>query len=383
MTLNLMCVIACTVGAGLLASLDTLPGQAPPALRIARDLRIDAAEHDLSPVGWVAVAPNGTMAVSQPQDGLLRFFDARGTSLGTFGRKGRGPGEFTDPSRSAWIGDTLWVADFSTRRFTLVAPDRTLLRTVPYLQSVTVAAPGGETPHITSVFSRSLLSGGRQLATVNLADDSPWPGGRRSTQPFVRIDSAGVLQNVVAWHPGRAPCMVSARVGGAFMSSLIPFCAAPLDDVSSDGARYALAEVVGDGGSYRVSVMRVTGDTISSRTYSYAPVRISKAVADSVIARRIGRQTGPAADMWRSAKLPANYPPLARVVLGRDETVWLERFSISGDREWLMLDGQGSVAGRVTMPRGIALAVASRDQVWAIETDDDGLQQIVRYRVSR
>jgi hypothetical protein len=71
------------------------------------------------------------------------------------------------------------------------------------------------------------------------------------------------------------------------------------------------------------------------------------------------------------------------VVLGRDDTVWLERFSISGDREWLMLDGQGSVTGRVTVPRGIALAVASRDQVWAIETDDDGLQHIVRYRVSR
>jgi hypothetical protein len=87
--------------------------------------------------------------------------------------------------------------------------------------------------------------------------------------------------------------------------------------------------------------------------------------------------------MWRSAKLPANYPPLARVMLGRDDTVWLERFSISGDREWLMLDGQGSVAGRFTVPRSIVLAVASRDQVWAIETDDDGLQHIVRYRVSR
>jgi len=373
----------CTVCAALLVSLPVL-AQGPPTLRLTRDLRIDAAEHDLSPVVFLAVAPNGTIVVSQPQDGLLRFFDARGTSLGTFGRKGRGPGEFTDLSRSAWIGDTLWVADFSTRRFTLVAPDRTLLRTVPYLQAVMIPAPGVETPNITSVFARSLLPGGQQLVTVNLADDSPWPGGKRSTQPFVRIDSAGVLQNVVVWHPGRANCMVSARLGGGgFMSSVVPFCATPLEDVSADGARYVLAEVLGDGGSYRVSVMRSSGDTFSSRTYSYVLVRIPKAVADSVIARRIGRQTGPAAEMWRSAKLPANYPPLARVLLGSDHTVWLEKFSISGDREWLMLDGQGNVAGRVAVPRGIAVAMASRAQIWAIETDDDGLQHVVRFRVTR
>ena len=374
--------VAGSACAALLVSIPLL-AQAPPELRLTRDLRIDAAEQDLSPVGWVTVAPNGIIVVSQPQDGLLRFFDARGSTLGTFGRMGRGPGEFADPSRSAWIDDTLWVADFNTRRFTLVAPDRTLIRTVPYVQAVTLAAPGGEAPHITSVFARSLLSGGRQLATVNLADDSPWPGGRRSTQPLVRIDSAGALQNMVVWHPGRASCMVSARMGGGFMSSVIPFCAAPLDDVSPDGARYALVEVAGAGGSYRVSVFRPTGDTISSRTYSYTPVRIPKAVADSVIARRIGRQTGQAAEMWRSAKLPANYPPLARVLLGRDETVWVERYSIAGDREWLMLDARGNVAGRLVLSRNVVLQAVSREMLWATGTDSDGLQHIIRYRVSR
>ena len=237
---------------------------------------------------------------------------------------------------------------------------------------------------MTSVFAHSLLPGGRQLATVNLADDSPWPGGKRSTQPFARIDSAGSLLNVVAWHPGRSACMVSTKMGGGgFMSAVVPFCATPLDDVSLDGSRYALVEVVGDGGSTRVSGIRAAGDTISSRTHSYPPVRIPKDVADSVIARRIGRQSGEVAAMWRSVKLPPDYPPLARVLLGRDDTVWLERYSISGDREWLVLDALGTVTRTVVLPRRVRLMAGSRDALWATDTDEDGLQSVVRFRVSR
>lgn len=369
----------------LTVAVRTASTQAVPEVRLTRELRIDAAEHDLSPIAFVAVAPNGAIAVSQPQDGFIRFFDVRGTFLGTFGKIGRGPGEFADLARNAtgWIGDTLWVSDFSTRRFTLIAPARTLLRTVPFIQSVTLRPPETETPRVTSVQARSLVAGSQQLATVNLADDSPWPGGRHSSMPLIRVDSASVVQNVIAWHPGRASCMVSARVGNGFTSAVIPFCSTPIEEFSADGARYAMAIVVGDGGSYRLSVIRSSGDTIVTRTYPYELVRVPKAVADSVIERRIGRQTGPAADMWRSAKIPANYPPLARVLLGRDETVWIEKFSISGNRDWVVLDGKGNVAARVAVPRSIHLVVASRDQIWAIETDDDGLQHILRYRITR
>src|SRR3990172_8419254 len=114
--------------AAVLASALPTGAQSIPVLTITRDLRIDAAEHDLSPITWLTVSPTGNIAVSQPQDGLIRFFDARGSSLGSFGRKGRGPGEFDTPSRVGWIAETLWVGDMGTRRFTLVSPSRTLVR---------------------------------------------------------------------------------------------------------------------------------------------------------------------------------------------------------------------------------------------------------------
>ena len=52
-------------------------------------------------------------------------------------------------------------------------------------------------------------------------------------------------------------------------------------------------------------------------------------------------------------------------------------------RTWQLLDARGNVSGLVNVPRNTQVMVASRDMIWAIETDDDGLQSIVRCRVTR
>src|SRR5687768_11191538 len=82
--------------------------QSTPALRLVQDVRIDAANHDLSPIGWLLASNEGTIAISQPQDHTIRFFARTGAALGQFGRKGQGPGEFIDMTLAGWMGDTLW-----------------------------------------------------------------------------------------------------------------------------------------------------------------------------------------------------------------------------------------------------------------------------------
>ena len=97
MKLTLKCAAACAFGAALLVPPRSACGQRPPTLRLTRDLRIDAAANDLTliiPSGGITVSSQGTIAVTQNQDGAIRFFDAQGKSLATFGRKGQGPGEF-------------------------------------------------------------------------------------------------------------------------------------------------------------------------------------------------------------------------------------------------------------------------------------------------
>lgn len=55
---------------------------------------IAAEENDLSPIAAIRVSGKGRVAIWQQQDFQVRFFDSSGKSLGKFGRKGEGPGDF-------------------------------------------------------------------------------------------------------------------------------------------------------------------------------------------------------------------------------------------------------------------------------------------------
>jgi len=358
-----------------------LKAQQPQSLRLVRDLRIDAAEQDLSPIAYLAVAPNGTIAVTQNQDRGIRFFDSKGASLGSFGRRGQGPGEFQNVGQLTWIDDTLVVTDRNQRRFTLISPDRKLVRTTLWLTSIAIPAHVDVPPG--SVAIPFILLGDRsQVVSVpmnqlNMAGNVPSPDGAPS--PIIHADSSGAFRRLITSVPASNDC--SARFGGAgiawgYMS--IPYCAVPLEDAAMDGSRFSMAYVEPGKNSYRVVVARSNGETMFARSFSYQPVAIPAAVKDSVKAR--SSAPGPRA---AAEKLPEFFPPLAALLAGRDESTWIELFSVSGERTWQVLDGTGNLVAQLKVPRNVRIKVASRDAIWATETDDDGLQHIVRYRVTR
>jgi hypothetical protein len=373
------------------APLTELAAQSPTELKLARALRIDAAENDLTritPPGDMAVAPNGTIAVSQNQDGALRFFDARGRSLGAFGRKGQGPGEFMTIVRFTWSGDTLVIADGTTRRFTLVSPDRKLVRTSPWLANVSMAPKSGDdAPRLRVSLPQARYTDGSQLVSVTLATGSAapdWPGGGKPGVPFVRVDSLGVFQRLIAWSP-RVQCLEPYDAGAGIGSGnmLIPFCAQALEEAAPNGSRFVLA--FADRTStpaFRVLALGQNGDTLFDRRLPYNRVAISNNVRDSARASR-ARGSQAQRDAAARMQIPAWYPPVSRLLVGRDETTWLELYGAGGEKSWLLLDGRGTPLGRVVVPNSVRLMVVARDSAWGIETDTDGLQHIVRYRVSR
>ncbi|HSA54702.1 MAG TPA: hypothetical protein VLE53_03310 [Gemmatimonadaceae bacterium] len=387
-------VAVAAIGLALIVALvrlfspDPAGSQPVPTLTVTRDLRIDAAVQDLSPINWMAVAPNGTIAVSQFQDSRVAFFDADGKPLGTFGRSGDGPGEFRRPASHGWLGDTLWVSDPGTRRVTLISPQRELLRTLPWANGITFDSTLAPPPQFFWVFPRALYPDGSSLVDAMVARDSPpipWPGPARDGNPLVRISASGRFQRILMWTPDRG-CSVSFPIQGGSGFASIPFCTIPLTDLAPDGSRFALAtaeDVDEREGFYRVLVVRASGDTVFNTRHAFGPVAIPERMADSVIAQRLSRNEQPEfAAAWRSMKLPASFPPLDRVLLGRDETTWIEHYTFSGNRTWSVLDHTGQPIGWLVIPRDVRIQQAARDTIWAIETDDDGLQHIVRFRVT-
>jgi hypothetical protein len=372
------------VAAGLAVS-QPAAAQSIRTLTSTRDLRIDAAEHDLTPITWLAVSAAGGIVINQPQDGPIRFFDAAGKALGAFGRKGQGPGEFQSSSRAGWVGDTLWVLDFQTRRFTLVSPDRTLARTVPWLATLRGDLPPHVTAQrVTSSFPQAYLADGSQLLSLSVGDAGQSGLVPGYGAPIARADADGNLIRLVAWRPEDG-CTVSLTfTGGGFGSARVPYCFGSITDVSPGGDRLVSVHAERRGRDmYRVSVMQATGDTLFSRSYSYRSVAIPKSVGDSVLNQLSTRGPAEFRAAWRSMTIPPNYPPISRVMLGRDATIWLEEYTTSGDRLWLILDARGDAVGRIAVPRTVRLLAAARTAFWGTDTDEDDLQHVVRYRVSQ
>jgi hypothetical protein len=278
------------------------------------------------------------------------------------------------------------VSDIMTRRFTLISPDRKFVRTVSWLPTITMAGKvAGQPPRFRSPLTYTRYADGGHLVSASLMDGSPqpaWPGGEKPGSPVVRVDSTGAFVRLIVWRP-EVQCTVpfdAGRGGRGFAS--IPFCAMPIQEVSANGDRYILSWVEhGTRPAYRVAAFRMNGDTAFNRTYDYEPIAITKAEKDSAIASR-SRNPQLAAAMEK-ATLPDTRAPLLRILPGRDETTWLEVYTGTGDRIWHVLDASGAVTGRLKVPRNVELKVTSATTIWATETDDDGLQHIVRFRVSR
>jgi len=357
--------------------------QAPPALRLVRDLRIDAVQHDLSPIGFLAVAPNGTIAITQQQDRLVRFLDSTGTALGTFGRRGQGPGEFQHVGRLTWIDDTLVVSDRQQYRFTLISPDRKLVRTVLWLTNLSAPLPSEVDAPSARVVIPELLLGDRSqvvIASMGRLSMAPnVPSRPEEPSPVMRVDSGGVFRRLITRVPASDDCSVQVEGSrGGYVVMSIPYCFIPLEDVAADGSRFSLAHVEKAKNAYRVEVTRSSGEVAFARSYSYQPVAVPSAVRDSVKAAARAPAGRAAAE-----KIPDFFPPLSVILGGRDETTWIEMFSIVGDRTWQMLDDRGNPIGQLRVPRNVRIKVASRAAIWATETDDDGMQHIVRYRIVR
>jgi hypothetical protein len=363
---------------------DTLP-----ELTITRDLRIDADSANLSPIGWLAVLSDGAIAIAQRQDGAVLYFSADGTRLGAFGRSGDGPGEFRHVGAYGLLGDTLWVGDPTAARTTLIAPDRSLAGTSRWPSSLTFDPPlAGPSPTFFWIRPVAVLADSVILTEPMLAAGSEslvWPGGTHPGDPIVLVRSDGTFERVVAWIP-EDKCVARIVFEGGSGSTDIPLCAKPQRAIAADGSRIAFA-IPGDeteGGRYRLVMVGARGDTILSRQYSHTLEPIPRHLIDSVIARRLETAKQPEwRDAYRSMKLPTAFPPFARLLVGRDETIWLESYTRAGDRAWQVLDARGDLIGRVTLPRAVHLHVAEASALWGIETDSDGLEHVVRYRVSR
>ena len=122
-------------GVRVVRNLFAKPEKALKNLDVIEDLTLGGDERSGEALFFVSVDIDadlkGNIYVLDQRDALIRYFDAKGSLLGTIGRKGQGPGEFESPVGMEIVPDgTIVVVDPSLMRLTRLAPDGRLLNTV-------------------------------------------------------------------------------------------------------------------------------------------------------------------------------------------------------------------------------------------------------------
>ncbi len=365
-----------------------------PSLTATQDLRIDATDYDLEPFRDFLVLPDGSIAVPQGTDHAVRFFDVHGKPTGSFGREGAGPGEFRVVGLFGIIGDTVWVDDGRNNRVTYIGPDHKLVRSAP-LPGTIKSTPTDSIGVPSGTGGGHLFMGaepdGSFLTYFRLPRTMPrptWFPASASGYVWVRASIDGVFKAVIGGGP--APpndCLYRFMSGGTELGSTwIPWCDQSLRAIASDGRR--LVFVIGNDPEspprYRVVSVGRAGDTVLDRRYPYEPVAVSQHLADStrdINAKRSMSQPE-FAGAWRHMTFPKDLPPVLRVLPGLDGSVWLEVPATDPRHHWRILDPKGNPVGVVTVPGNISIRQAEMGRFWGTDTDADGLQSMVRYRMA-
>jgi hypothetical protein len=367
---------------------------AAPRMQLVQEVRIDGEREQLSRIDpdFMEVGADGRMMIWQQQASQILVFDAAGRRVTTIGRRGQGPGEFGPTVGAGWVGDTLWAHDMVLRRFTLIGADNRVLRIMPHPTEIHERLPrdlsGGRS--VISFFPTAIYSDGSILASATIqTPQSPGVAGGNETR-FIVVSAAGELLRVVATPPDNSTHGVAAPLPSAPGATVLRGKVAMLPTVGTptrahsaiapNGARIAFLETAitdNAGSTVTLTVLRPTGDTVFARHYPFARIPMSKAAEDTGI-----NALNPVLRDAARAKMTGQYPPVAAVVLGADNAVWLQLHETADGVPCLLLDEHGEAVLRVVLPRRAELLQAARGVVWVSTLDQDDVPSVVRYRIA-
>lgn len=351
------------------------------SLRMTEVFRVRAADADFSVVGVVVRSSSGVVWISQPQDARVLGFDPRSTTPRAVGRAGEGPGDFSLISSFASSDAGTWVYDGQVRRLTLIdgLSGRREERRVTYpprlgpAVSVVSAGPNrvyyrtGGKPR----FVGRPLSQDDTVVTLHVAD----PDGR-AARPYLQYR--------------HRPCGFTAEIPDGRHTIAVPFCHRSAVAVSPNGAFAAIIEPLAaenDRTGVSIEIHDSLGDRLGHGVRWLGASRIAGTRRDSALkALRSRANSAVGAELTdriiRTGAVPVTIPPIDHAVIGDDGSAWIVvRSGTAASRSLVGFTKEGRYIGQVGLDDLARVGWAGDNLILLVEPDDDGLQDVVLYRV--
>lgn len=363
-------------------------GVAQRSLHAVSVFQVSGSSNDLTHIS--ALVPNrvGGVFALQPADYRILGFDRLGRATWAFGRKGGGPGEFLGLGQMVGVvADTVIIPDAGANRMTWLGPGLQFIRTEALPQEVHGPAGSDAYPGLHRPMFIGTLPDGSFIARIEITTERVppvWlPVGRGDGVIIARIAAKGELVRVLARGSSSADGKCNGHVGTTMF--LLPFCQTPSFTIGQEARILAAVTPLPDGSARLVVIDVISGDTISTTRQEIRKREIPTKVIDSV-RQRVMHMAGlppEVAAAYHSLSFPKVFPPVARVVVGRDDTIWLEETTApTALRYWRVVSRRGTVLGTLELPRNNNLLAADADHIWCTGIDSDGFENIYVYRVN-
>ncbi|MDE2761698.1 MAG: hypothetical protein OXQ94_04040 [Gemmatimonadota bacterium] len=324
----------------------------------------------------VAVDPLDRIWVTDGFAHELRVFEADGSHVRTVRKLPEGAGEFQIIGEAfPGPGDRIWVEERSLRRYQIFDTAGTWVGSQEFILP--------EAPEATRAWTRQGLMVAREvfdqevdtIRFYELADGALRETDRKRTWPAQRMSTHVVTVG--------AP---EGKLSVSFLEA-IPFATQPSGFFGSD---LDLWTARGDGPN-RYEIRRTsleTDDDLLSITQGYEPVRVPDAVrraaADSLVELHTSTGNRLLSEIhWR--KLPNRYPAYESLHVSAGGEIWVRRVLAAGRFGFDVFAPDGQYLGQPEVPQDLGLMsirVIKGNSIYAIRTNADGLDQIVRFDVA-
>ncbi|MGQ0815646.1 MAG: hypothetical protein ACT4O1_14520 [Gemmatimonadota bacterium] len=366
-----------TLAGGAVHVVNTPPAaELGPTLTLEEELRIGSVDEpgptSFGELKGISVAQDGRIAILDAHAQQIRVFGSAGQHLATYGGKGGGPGEFESAFGLMRSPDgMLWVPDHRNARMSVFDFNSGFLRSYPMLFLSYGFVWNGAMAEDGRIFQPSITLGPPRKDVLRvygpemlLVDSLPLPDRLRPDP-----------KNPPGSFYWEAP---DGRSSG-YMT--VPFYAHAQALIDPRGVVWSTGP--GDA-SYRIKRWTPGGDTTLILETLRAPVAVTRAERDSVIAplREELQKKGAANQDW--GKVPQVKPAVASMFLADDGRLFVKTSSPDAMHRYDIYERDGRYAGTVGTSLKIfrwVNPVVRGDQLWAIVTDELDVAYVVRGRI--
>ena len=364
----------------ILFAIQAVAAQSPPILILAAPERVFPV--DFTQIRGTRELSDGRVIVSDRLDkGVVAADFTRGT-ITPIGRTGSGPAEYRLPtSLIAMPGDSTMLSDEGNQRMAVIGPDLKIHR------SFNLMIPGIGVP----LGARTTDLRGRYYLSI-----PGWlngPRGGSDSIVVIRFDDRAQRVDTLAVIKGSTPRRNTQRPG---MGQVI-FAPQDVWNVTPEGRL-----VIVRAGDYHVEWRNADGKVTSGPPIAFdrravtmedrvdhikrflAGASISGKGTDQGLSPLPAEMQGEkrAREMAEYHEHATEHPPFNAVTphIGPDGLLWVERsVRLGTPQTWDLIGADGALKARLQMPKGRRLLALGAKWLYAVMTDEDGLQHLERY----